>query len=45
MKKHPFEAWGQLVASKKSRWITLVFWVLLVVVLSFTMPQINLIFY
>lgn len=41
MKKHPFEAWGQLVASKKSRWITLVFWVLLVVVLSFTMPQIN----
>ncbi|GEK32806.1 MMPL family transporter [Kurthia sibirica] len=41
MKKHPFEVWGSLVASKKGRWVTLGFWVLLVAVLSFTLPQIN----
>lgn len=41
MKKHPLEQWGSLVAGKKSRWVTLGFWVLLVLVLSFTLPQIN----
>lgn len=41
MKKHPLEQWGSLVSSKKGRFITLAFWVLLVVVLSFAWPQIN----
>ncbi|MGE7111814.1 MMPL family transporter [Lysinibacillus sp. NPDC047702] len=41
MKKHPLEQWGSIVASKKGRVLTLVFWVLLVVVLSFAWPQIN----
>lgn len=41
MRKHPLEQWGALVAGKKGRWITLTFWVLLVAVLSFTLPQIN----
>ena len=41
MKKHPLEQWGSMVASKKGRFITLAFWVLLVVVLSFAWPQIN----
>ena len=41
MKIHPLEQWGSIVASKKGRVLTLVFWVLLVVVLSFAWPQIN----
>lgn len=41
MKKHPLEQWGSIVASKKGRVLTLIFWVLLVVVLSFAWPQIN----
>ncbi|MBQ0138095.1 MAG: MMPL family transporter [Kurthia sp.] len=41
MRKNPLEQWGGLVASKKGRWVTLAFWVLLVAVLSFTLPQIN----
>lgn len=41
MKKNPLEQWGGLVGSKKGRWVTLAFWVLLVAVLSFTLPQIN----
>ncbi|MGE7929708.1 MMPL family transporter [Lysinibacillus xylanilyticus] len=41
MKKHPLEQWGSMVASKKGRLLALVFWVLLVVVLSFAWPQIN----
>lgn len=41
MKKHPLEQWGSIVASKKGQVLTLIFWVLLVVVLSFAWPQIN----
>jgi len=41
VKIHPLEQWGSIVASKKGRVLTLVFWVLLVVVLSFAWPQIN----
>ncbi|WP_286924514.1 MULTISPECIES: MMPL family transporter [Lysinibacillus] len=41
MKKHPLEQWGSMVASKKGRILTLVFWVLLVTALSFAWPQIN----
>ncbi|MGE7923652.1 MMPL family transporter [Viridibacillus arvi] len=41
MKKHPLEAWGELVGGKKSRWIALITWVLLVTVLSFMWPQVN----
>ncbi|MGG2057547.1 MMPL family transporter [Lysinibacillus pakistanensis] len=41
MKKRPLEQWGSMVASKKGRILTLVFWVLLVTVLSLVWPQIN----
>lgn len=41
MKKHPLELWGHLVASKKGRWLSLLFWILLVAVVSFSWPQIN----
>ena len=41
MKKRPLEQWGSMVASKKGRILTLVFWVLLVTALSFAWPQIN----
>lgn len=41
MKKDPFELWGSFVSGKKSHWITLMVWVLLVTVLSFIWPQVN----
>lgn len=41
MKKHPFEVWGAMLASKKGRWLSLIFWILLVAVVSFSWPQIN----
>ncbi len=41
MKKHPLEQWGSMVASKKGRFLALGCWVLLVLVLSFALPQIN----
>lgn len=41
MKKDPFELWGSLVSGKKSHWMTLIIWVLLVTVLSFIWPQVN----
>jgi len=41
VKKRPLEQWGSMVASKKGRILTLVFWVLLVTVLSLAWPQIN----
>ncbi|MFF2878341.1 MMPL family transporter [Gottfriedia sp. NPDC057991] len=41
MKHHPFHSWGKFVSSKRSRWITLLVWVLLTVVLSFTFPSVN----
>jgi len=41
MKKDPFELWGSLVSGRKSHWITLIVWVLLVTVLSFIWPQVN----
>jgi len=41
VKKHPLEQWGSMVASKKGRILTLVFWVLLVTALSLAWPQIN----
>ncbi len=41
MKKDPFELWGSLVGGKKTKWIPLIVWVLLVTVLSFVWPQVN----
>ncbi|PEB52217.1 hypothetical protein CON65_03155 [Bacillus pseudomycoides] len=41
MKKHPLYTWGQLVGGPKARWITLLVWVLLTLVLSFTWPAVN----
>ncbi|QCR30968.1 MMPL family transporter [Lysinibacillus sp. SGAir0095] len=41
MSKHPLEKWGNVVGNKRSRWITLTLWLLIVVVLSITLPQIN----
>lgn len=41
MKRGPLELWGSLVGRKKTSWIPLVVWVLLVTVLSFLWPQIN----
>ncbi|PGZ93025.1 MMPL family transporter [Bacillus sp. AFS029533] len=41
MKQHPFHSWVNFVSSKRTRWITLLVWVLLTVVLSFTFPSVN----
>ncbi|MBA9028840.1 MMPL family transporter [Peribacillus huizhouensis] len=41
MKKHPWYLWGTFVGGLKTRWTTLVIWVILTVVLSFTWPSIN----
>lgn len=41
MKKHPLYTLGQLVGGPKARWITLLVWVLLTLVLSFTWPAVN----
>ncbi|PEJ57124.1 hypothetical protein CN692_14650 [Bacillus sp. AFS002410] len=41
MKHHPFHSWGKFVGSKRTRWVTLLVWVLLTVVLSFTFPFVN----
>lgn len=41
MRKHPLEKWGQLVGSKKSRFFTLIMWVVIVGLLSSALPQIN----
>ncbi|MGE6619022.1 MMPL family transporter [Bacillus mycoides] len=41
MKKHPLYTWGKLVGGPKARWITLLVWVLLTLVLSFTWPAVN----
>lgn len=41
MKKQPLYTWGQLIGGPKARWITLLVWVLLTLVLSFTWPAVN----
>ncbi|PGL67429.1 MMPL family transporter [Bacillus sp. AFS055030] len=41
MKQHPFHSWGKFVSSKHTRWLTLLVWVLLTVVLSFSFPSVN----
>ncbi|MDN4494784.1 MMPL family transporter [Ureibacillus aquaedulcis] len=41
MSKHPLEKWGNIVGNKRSRWVTLMLWLTVVVVLSITLPQIN----
>lgn len=41
MKKSPIELWGELVSSKKGRWLSLLFWIVLVAVFTFSWPQIN----
>ncbi|HWK21849.1 MAG TPA: MMPL family transporter [Ureibacillus sp.] len=41
MSKHPLEKWGSIVGNKYSRWVTLVLWLLVVTVLSMSLPQIN----
>ncbi|MGE7665339.1 MMPL family transporter [Ureibacillus composti] len=41
MSKHPLDKWGSLVGNKRSRWITVILWVLIVGALSSLFPQIN----
>ncbi|OQR56530.1 MMPL family transporter [Bacillus sp. CDB3] len=41
MKKHPLHVLGKLVAGKNTQWITLSVWILITLVLSFTLPQVN----
>ncbi|KGR76123.1 MMPL family transporter [Ureibacillus sinduriensis] len=41
MSKHPLEKWGNIVGNKRSRWVTVALWLLIVLVLSMTLPQIN----
>lgn len=41
MSKNPLEKWGHIVGNKRSRWVTLILWLLVVAVLSMTLPQIN----
>ncbi|MEK4419017.1 MMPL family transporter (plasmid) [Bacillus cereus] len=41
MKKHSLYTWGKLVGGPKARWITILVWVLLTLVLSFTWPAVN----
>ncbi|MFD5173926.1 MMPL family transporter, partial [Bacillus mycoides] len=41
MKKHPLHMLGRLVAGKNTPWITLSVWILITLVLSFTLPQVN----
>ncbi|GGE70884.1 MMPL family transporter [Priestia taiwanensis] len=41
MKKHPLSTWGKAVGGSKTRWITLIMWVLLTLVLSFAWPSAN----
>lgn len=41
MKKHPLHMLGRLVAGKNTQWITLSVWILITLVLSFTLPQVN----
>ncbi|MGG0727837.1 MMPL family transporter [Bacillus paramycoides] len=41
MKKHQLSTLGKLVAGKHTQWITLAVWILITLVLSFTLPQVN----
>lgn len=41
MKKSPLERLGELTGGVKSRWVTLGIWILLVVLLTATLPQVN----
>ncbi|MED3038571.1 MMPL family transporter [Bacillus tropicus] len=41
MKKHPLHMLGRLVAGKHTQWITLSVWILITLLLSFTLPQVN----
>ncbi|PGW52284.1 MMPL family transporter [Bacillus thuringiensis] len=41
MKKHPLHMLGRLVAGKNTQWITLSVWILITLLLSFTLPQVN----
>ncbi|WP_439019624.1 MMPL family transporter [Bacillus thuringiensis] len=41
MKKHPLHMLGKLVAGKHTQWITLSVWILITLLLSFTLSQVN----
>lgn len=41
MKKHPLHMLGRLAAGKNTQWITLSVWILITLLLSFTLPQVN----
>ncbi|GAB6508664.1 hypothetical protein bcgnr5375_36900 [Bacillus cereus] len=41
MKKYPLHMLGRLVAGKNTQWITLSVWILITLLLSFTLPQVN----
>lgn len=41
MKKNPLERLGEVTGGKKSRWFTLGIWLVLLILLSATLPQVN----
>ena len=41
MSQHPLEKFGHAVAGKKTRWITVAVWVILLAILGLTLPQVN----
>jgi len=41
MKRHPFNSWGKMVGGQKTRWLTIIIWVLLTLFLSITFPSVN----
>lgn len=41
MSKHPLEKFGYAIAGKKTRWITVAVWVVLLAVLGLMLPQVN----
>ncbi|GGI18240.1 MMPL family transporter [Gottfriedia solisilvae] len=41
MKRHPFNSWGKMVGGQKTRWLTIILWVLLTLFLSISFPSVN----
>lgn len=41
MSKSPLEKWGNTVGGKRSRWVTILIWITLVIVLGVIFPQVN----
>ncbi|WP_042477282.1 MMPL family transporter [Bacillus ndiopicus] len=41
MKQNPLQRFGQVVGGKKGRWVFLTIWLVLLIVLTMTLPQVN----